>query len=130
MSVLFPKGGMAYLISAFFDESGADKGSDLMCVAGYAYSDEQLVKANEEWSELLAAFGVRYFRMSEVAHGTEECRGLSREQRIDLETRAIGIIKRRSEKGMSVAVSKSKREYCAWRLQGPNGPSPYSPSYG
>jgi hypothetical protein len=66
-----------FLVEAYFDESGTQRDSPIMCVAGYLFSPEQCRKFDEEWAEVLREFELPYFRMSECAHATRAFRGRS-----------------------------------------------------
>ena len=98
------------LFKTFFDESGSHVGSPVLCLAGYVLSVDQATRLEQEWKSLLDEFGLEYFRMSECAHLTGEFKrlGINRQQAIEIEIRAIGIIKRRVEHGFAVTVDESK----------------------
>jgi hypothetical protein len=95
------------MIHAFFDESGTDTGSSVVCVAGYVFETEQVVRFNVEWQEVLDQFGLKFFHMVDCAHGTGEFAGRGKKERIEIEARCIGIIKRRALFGLVASVAES-----------------------
>jgi hypothetical protein len=59
------------------------------------------------WRLVLSEYGLPFFHMSECAHGTGVFKSLTRTQRIDVEKKMIGIIKRRVEKGFAVTIDEA-----------------------
>lgn len=55
------------MVEAYFDESGTDDGSPVMCVAGYLFEQAAAIKLTSEWVVMLEKYGIPYFHMSEVA---------------------------------------------------------------
>jgi hypothetical protein len=95
------------MFAAYFDESGTDAGSAFTSVAGYVFEADQYTRFETEWSDVLAAFGVQTFHMADCAHGRGEFQKLTKPERIDLATRCIGIIKRRTRIGVVVSVART-----------------------
>ena len=93
-------------VEAYFDESGSHQGSPVLCVAGYAMEAVQARLLEQEWRSLLQLFSLPYFRMSECAQGTRAFRPLTMPQRIEVATRAIGIIKRRARRGFAITLDE------------------------
>lgn len=91
-------------IHAFFDESGTHAGSEVMCVAGYLFNNEQLLRFNDEWSGALARYNLRAFHMTDCAQGRGEFLALTPKDRNDLARHLIGIIRRRIRIGIAVSV--------------------------
>ena len=80
----------------------------MLCVAGYIITQEQAVHLNREWRDALARFGLSMFRMTDCAQGVGEFKTLSKPQRIEVEKRMIGIIKRRAERGFAFTVNEKQ----------------------
>lgn len=96
---------MPYL-EAYIDESGTHSGSPVVCLAGYLFTPDEREQFESEWSQVLAAFGLPYFRMSDCAHGNGPFSGLTKEQRVVVETQCIEIIKARSVFGFAATVNE------------------------
>jgi hypothetical protein len=92
--------------SAYFDESGTDLKSPVTCVAGYLFTEEQGFRFDAEWRAVLDSFGIQYFHISECAHGVGQFQGKPKQECIEIETRLIGIIKRRAQIGIVVSVER------------------------
>lgn len=101
------------MMEAYFDESGTHSGSPAMCVAGYLFDAEQCRLFDDEWKLMLKRFGLEYFHMAECAAGTGEFSKLTAQERIEAETRAIGIIKRRITVGF--VASGTEPEFNKYR---------------
>ncbi len=95
-------------VEAYFDESGTHHASHVLCVAGYAMEAPQARLFEREWRELLGRYQLPYFHMSECAHGTVAFKHLSMAERIEVETRAIGIIKRRVRRAFAVTIDETE----------------------
>jgi hypothetical protein len=109
-------------MEAYFDESGTDAASPVMCIAGYLFKAEQARHLEREWAEVLSEFGVDHFHAVDCAHGVRQFKRLSPAQRNELLTRLIGIIKRRMEIGIAVSVSETDFGKCVpprWIRGGP-----------
>jgi len=100
--------GVLVFLESYVDESGSHEGSPVLCLAGYAIDTKQVDYFNGEWKEVLAKYDLPYFRMSECAHNSGKFKPLLRQDCIDIETRMIGIIKRRVEHGFAVTVNEAE----------------------
>jgi hypothetical protein len=69
----------------YFDESGSDEGSPLLCVAGYLLEKEECRALDLKWKAVLDRFQLPYFRMSSCAHNTKPFDHLSRDECIEAE---------------------------------------------
>ena len=96
------------LFESYFDESGSDDNSPVLCVAGYVFSNDQAKHLDREWRGVLEAHALRYFRMSECAHGSGIFRDMSKDERTTVATKMIQIIKRRAERGFAVTVDEAE----------------------
>jgi hypothetical protein len=92
------------MVQAFFDESGTHDGAIVTCVAGYLFEPDQCLRFDDEWREALAAAGLKYFHMEECAHGVAQFKGWPKPKRVEIQTKLIGIIKRRAAIGVVVSV--------------------------
>ena len=95
------------IFNAYFDESGTHKESKVTCVGGYIFEAEQSLRFDEEWRTALREYGIHYFHMVECAHGTGQFKSLSGQDRIELEKRLIGAIKRRARIGIVASVQEA-----------------------
>ena len=109
LQVLLPDGGYAVqMVEAYFDESGSNRGSAVLCVAGYIYEKEKCAALDEEWLKVLVANNLPYFRMSSCAHGTAPFELLDKDCRVEIEKTLIGLIKTFASYGCAVSVEPSK----------------------
>jgi hypothetical protein len=92
------------MVEAYFDESGTDEGSPVLCVAGYIIEKNEAVAMDSEWGSVLEQFNLPYFRMSSCAHGARPFGNIDKEARIEVEKAMIAIIKRRVSYGIAVTV--------------------------
>lgn len=90
------------LLQAYFDESYGGGGP--MCVAGYVFTKSNLNVFDRQWRRLLKRYGLPFFRMSVCAQGAKPFKKLSMEQRIAVETAAIGLIRKYAACGFAVTV--------------------------
>src|SRR5260370_16083601 len=81
------------MLEAHFDESGSHAGSPALCVAGYLFKKEDAKALDLKWKGVLDHFNLPYFRMSACAHGNYPFDKLCREQRIEVETLMIELIR-------------------------------------
>lgn len=93
------------LVEAYFDESGTQYGSPVMCVAGYVFEKEASKRLAVDWEALLDFHGLPFFRMSSCAHQNGVFKAVSRDTCIAIETRAIELIKAHASFGMMASVS-------------------------
>jgi len=106
-------------MSAFFDESGTHEGSPFLCVAGYLFSSDQLLKLDGAWNSMLESKGIKYFRMSSCAHGNGIFKELSPQDCIDIETEAIFLIKEHMTLGYAVSLDMNVAHMIE-KIPGPN----------
>jgi Protein of unknown function (DUF3800) len=93
-------------MEAYYDESGTHSNSSIICVAGYLFAPEQRQRFDQEWMEVLKAYNLPYFRMSECAHAAGAFRGRKNICAL-VAKQLIGIIKRRAELGMATSISET-----------------------
>ncbi len=95
LGALLPWDGyLLALVEAYFDESGSHEGSPVLCVAGYLFERDAAKNLSEEWHTVLEPKGLTHFHMIDCAHGVEEFAELSLDERIDIQTQLIKIIKK------------------------------------
>jgi hypothetical protein len=126
LGVTVPNGGLALmLVELYCDESIADPKTSILCVAGYLFEKGEAIKFERESQDLLAKYGLPYFRMSACANGTKPFKELSMNERIDVETTFIELINKRMAQGFAVTVDPAM--YVRVMPIDPNlGASPYS----
>jgi hypothetical protein len=110
---IIPEGGFVIVqVEAHFDESGTHVGSPVLCVAGYIMEKGQASELIREWNDVLQWSALprplRYFRMSECAPGNGEFEGIDKKLRIQVASRMIGIIKRRTVTGLAVTMNEDE----------------------
>jgi hypothetical protein len=119
LSLLLPEGkGLVGVLAAYFDESGTDDESPVMCVAGYLFTAPKATVFTRRWNTALERAGVEYFRMSECAHGRGQFKGMPMERRIELERKLIELIRQYATHGFAVSMSRAEFEAAAppeWR---------------
>jgi Protein of unknown function (DUF3800) len=101
------------MVEAYFDESGTDGQSPIMAVAGYVMVEDQARRLDAEWKQVLEEFNLEYFHMASCAHGAGIFKKVTRDHRIEIGKRMIGIVKCRVEKGVVALVSEQEFEELA-----------------
>jgi len=96
------------IYEGYFDESGdfADE-SKVFCISGYFIEANNAREMTKEWVAVLAEYGLPFFHMVECAHGDNgdsSFARLSKDQRIEVATRLIGLIKRYTIQGYSAVA--------------------------
>lgn len=92
------------IVHAFFDESGSHAGSPVLCVAGYAFQKRAARLLARDWSTVLKKHRLPFFHMVDCAHGNKGFASLTKQQRIEVATSLIQIIKRYAAHGFAVSV--------------------------
>jgi hypothetical protein len=94
------------MFTTYFDASGTRLDSDIVTLAGFTSDVTQWMKFEEEWTEVLRAFGVPYLHMKEFAHfkGPFGSWKGQEQKRIDLLGRLSAVIKRRTHKGFCRSI--------------------------
>jgi hypothetical protein len=105
LDILLPTGGYAVqLVEAYFDESGSNDSSPVLCVAGYVIEKEACKRLDSDWGKVLDDFKLPFFRMSACAHGVRPFLSLTEDACINVEKEMIAIIKRSISCGLAVTV--------------------------
>jgi hypothetical protein len=106
LDVLVPTGGhILAQVEAYFDESVSYSKSQTLCLAGYLFERQQAVLLSEKWSLALKAYGLPFFHMVECAHGKSGLYAdMTTNERIQLQTKMIELIKQFSICGIAVSV--------------------------
>jgi len=110
VEVMLPRGGVVMaLAEAYFDESGTDEKSTLICVAGYVLEEPHVRAFAQDWREVLdwKGYNLPYFRMSECAPEPPSgaFKGIPIADRIQIVARLIGVIKKHTNHGIAITVS-------------------------
>jgi len=92
---------------AYFDESGTDTKSEVLCVAGYIFLEEMVGSFEVEWKAMLEKYGLPFFHMVDCAHGTGAFKALTGEQRIEAQKEAIELTKKYASKGIALSINKA-----------------------
>jgi len=92
------------LVEAYFDESCTHGGSPTMALAGYLFRQDQSEEMAEVWRRFLETKGLPFFHMVDCAHGTKPFDKLSPQERVLVETRLIGLVKRHTIQGLGVTI--------------------------
>jgi hypothetical protein len=96
-------GGIVFLVEGYFDESGGlEEPPRIFCVSGYFIASEAAKQMHIEWVAALEKFQVGAFHMVDCAHGTEGFKRLLKNERIELETELIRLIKKYTLEGFSI----------------------------
>lgn len=91
---------------AYFDESGTDAKSEVLCVAGYIFLEERVAPFEAEWKAMLERHNLPFFHMVDCAHGTGAFKALTSEQRIETQKEAISLTKKYAAKGIALSIDK------------------------
>lgn len=92
---------------AYFDESGTDAKSGVLCVAGYIFLEEMVGPFEAEWTAMLEKYGLPFFHMVDCAHGTGVFRAITAEQRIEAQKEAIKLTRKYACKGIALSIDKA-----------------------
>jgi uncharacterized protein DUF3800 len=126
---ILPFGGYVTIqCQAFFDESASHDGAPILCVAGYIFEKSEAIKLGREWRRVLEWKRLPYFRMSDCAHGNGPFANLTKDERIDVATRMIAIIKKRAVQG--VAITMDNLQFLAATAEFPDMARVYRTPYG
>jgi hypothetical protein len=93
---------------AYFDESGCHDGSSVLAVGGYLIRSDRAARMERKWKAALSRYGVPYFHMVDCAHGNGVFQSLSKQQRVEIQTRVIDLIKKHAALGF-VTVANPRR---------------------
>lgn len=97
-------------IEAYFDESGTHRGSQLLCLAGYIFKSDMAEEFSNKWNDLLSSYGLTTFHMVDCAHGNEEFKNITIDDRIYIEKSAIFLIKKYALLGIAVVMQPERFE--------------------
>ena len=92
---------------AYFDDSGTDGKSGVLCVAGYIFLEEDIGPFEVEWKVMLEKYGLRFFHAVECAHGKGDFKALTNEQRSAAQKEAIELTKKYASKGIALSIDKA-----------------------
>jgi hypothetical protein len=106
------KGDLVAFLECYFDESGTEDGSSVLCVAGYLFDKEECKKLDLGWKEVLDRFKLPFFRMSACAHNQKPFKHLSPDECIEAEKAMIGLINQHALLGVAIAVNEG--DYNTW----------------
>lgn len=95
-------------IEAYFDETNTHLEASMHSMAGYVFEKDKAVLLQNEWQPMLNKFGLPFFHMVECAHGNGLFKGISRENRILIETNFIELVEKYAETGIAVSFDNRK----------------------
>ncbi len=87
------------MFKAYFDASKRPSG--IFCVAGFAFTEPQVKKFDQEWWDIFGKYGGCHMR--ELAHGAGRFKGVNSSAAGKLQKRAVRVIKRRMSYGVAVS---------------------------
>lgn len=96
--VVFPFGtrnGIIAVFVAYFDESGTQRGSPIVAVAGFIAPDKQWSRFQAEWEKVLQQEGISFFHATDWENRQGQFKGWDNNRRIAVYKKLIGIIQRR-----------------------------------
>lgn len=101
IQLLLPRGGyILNLVECYFDESESD---GILCVAGYLFEKDSCIAMAEKWQQVLDEHHLAYFHMVECAHGNKQFKDKSKDERIDIQSKLIDLIKSHAEQGYAAS---------------------------
>ncbi len=92
------------MFTAYFDESGKDKDTHALTVAGGVSSVQKWLRLEKRWQAVLASRGVAIFHMSECAHGLGEFKGWNGEKRKSFIAELGECMSKNIKQGIAVTV--------------------------
>lgn len=95
------------LAEIYFNESGADDDSPVVCVAGYIFKVGQSIAMEKEWNFFLGEHKLPCFQMADCVHANKSFEHISLYQRRKIETSAINIINAHIAYGFAISVDKA-----------------------
>ena len=95
---------MGALAHAYFDESGHDKQSRRLIVAGYIFEKQNAIDIDTDWRYMLDDYGLPFFHMKECVHKLGVFAHLSRSETDEAARRAIALIQKYASRGIAIAV--------------------------
>jgi uncharacterized protein DUF3800 len=105
-------GDLVAVLECYFDESGTEDGSPVLCVAGYLFEKEECRRLDTGWKAVLDKHQLPFFRMSSCAHNQKPFKHLSRDQCVEAEKAMIGLINQHALLGLAIAVNED--DYSTW----------------
>ena len=103
------------MMEAYFDESGTDDDSPVMCVAGYLFEQQAAIAMTNEWAEMLEKYQVPYIHMTELAPCKGVCEKLCMENCDDLAREVYALIHKYMTYGYAISV-ETKYQHLIPRL--------------
>lgn len=92
------------MMEAYFDESGTDDGSPVMCVAGYLFEQEAAIAMTKKWVAMLHKYEVPFIHMKELAPCKGVCEHLGMDHCDLLEREALALIHEYMTVGYAISV--------------------------
>lgn len=103
VEVLLPGGGdVVVMFEGYFDESGSfEEEPGVFCISGYFIEAEQARLMDAAWRDVLREHHIPFFHMVDCAHGAEAFEDMEVQERIEIATKLIALIKKHTVSGFS-----------------------------
>jgi len=101
-------GDLVAFLECYFDESGTEDGSPVLCVAGYLFDKESCRQLDLQWKDVLDLYKIPFFRMSACAHNQKPFKHLSPVDCIEAEKAMIGLINQYALLGVAMALNENE----------------------
>jgi Protein of unknown function (DUF3800) len=89
---------------AFLDESGTHKGSSILALGGYIFTERSSRMFSNAWKAKLSSLNLKFAHMTDCALGFGEYRKWSKEKRVLSEKHLISAIHKHSLEGFCITV--------------------------
>lgn len=95
------------MFEGYFDESGSfNEESGIFCISGYFLTAENARAMDAEWLRVLIDHKLPYFHMVDCAHGNKTCAEMPVEERSEIASKCIALIKEFTLEGFSALTRK------------------------
>lgn len=99
------------IVEGYFDESGdLEDQPGVFCISGYFIPPEAARAMQVEWLSMLERYQLCFFHMVDCAHGNEGFAHLTKQDRIDVVTEAIALVKKYTLEGFSILAKEDTYE--------------------
>lgn len=120
-------GGTVLSVSAvYIDESWSHSGAPSLVLAGYVLEASRIQTFESRWVEMLVKYGIPAFHMVDCAHGAEAFKELTKDNRIQVQTDAIEIIREETAIGFAVTISNVEYSELLKGIEPEGSTSPYT----
>ena len=110
IEILLPQGGLVLELVEFYLDESEQESAQVLCVAGYLFDKTKCDAMSLKWSKVLKRHGLPYFHMVDCVHGNGAFSNMPKQERIDIQTQLIDLIKESAIIGFAFSVDKSRPE--------------------